>query len=269
VADPDAPVAAFSGLTANYQAAEQSKASRAQLMGLQSTLSMSLTRLFRSPQELAIELIPYALRMLSPDVKPVIVNTGPSGSKSAATASVRKASEKALVKKAVEAMAATGVRFERSKVEFDDVASRNGGWVFRMEPALDSLAAFDTLEGKKDDKVRYAVRSVLEMEWKKESARLDADARKRRGGNIEVEEAVEAKENVSAEALEALNQNAVKRDFFGRVVKQKFNAAGEVMQTAKQIRKDNEDARIWVSFHEGFSNAVRKPVTLDEFMRGL
>jgi chromosome transmission fidelity protein 18 len=27
--------------------------------------------------------------------------------------------------------------------------------------------------------------------------------------------------------------------------------------------------RIWVSFHEGFSNAVRKPVTLDDIMRGL
>jgi len=238
-------------------------------MGLQSTLSMSLARLFRSPQEIAIELIPYALRMLSPDVKPVIVNTGPTGSKSFATASVRKASEKSLVKKAVEAMAATGVRFERSKVEFDDAASRNGGWVFRMEPALDSLAAFDTLSIKKDDKVRYAVRSVLEMEWKKESARIDFDARKRRGGHIEGEVVEEAKEEVSVETLAAVNQNAVRRDFFGRVLKQKFDAAGQVMQTAKQIRKDNEDARIWVSFHEGFSNAVRKPVTIDEFMRGL
>ncbi|KAF2676879.1 hypothetical protein K458DRAFT_379203, partial [Lentithecium fluviatile CBS 122367] len=269
MADPDAETTAFSGPTANYQAAERLKASRAQLMGLQSTLSMSLTRLFRSPQELAIELIPYVLRMLSPDVKPVIVNTGPSGSKSAATASVRKASEKALVKKAVEAMAATGVRFERSKVEFDDVANRNGGWVWRMEPALDSLAAFDTLSGKKDDKVRYAVRSVLEMEWKKESTRLDAEARKRRGGHVEGEVVEEVKEEVSPEALAEENQRAVKRDFFGRVIKEKHDADGMVMQTAKQIQKSKEDARIWVSFHEGFSNAVRKPVTLDEFLRGL
>ncbi len=26
---------------------------------------------------------------------------------------------------------------------------------------------------------------------------------------------------------------------------------------------------VWVSFHEGFSNAVRKPITLDELLRGL
>jgi chromosome transmission fidelity protein 18 len=238
-------------------------------MGLQSSLSMSLTRMFRSPQEMAIELIPYVLRMLSPDVKPVVINTGPSGSKSAATASVRKSSEKALVKKAVEAMAATGVRFERSKVEFDDVANRNGGWIFRMEPALDSLAAFDTLLGKKDDKVRYAVRSVLELEWKKESAHMEAEARNRRGGRVAGDNIAEPKKEVNTKVLAEENQRAVKRDFFGRVVQEKLNAAGELPQTAKQILKDNEDARIWVSFHEGFSNAVRKPVTIDEFMRGL
>lgn len=238
-------------------------------MGLQSTLSLPLARLFRSPQELAVELIPYVLRMLSPDVKPVIINTGAAGSKSAATAAVRKASEKALVKKAVEAMAATGVRFERSKVEFDDVANRNGGWVFRMEPALDSLAAFETLSGKRDDKVRYAVRSVLEMEWKKESALMDADARKRRGGQVDGEGVQEAKEEVTAVSIEVVNQNAVRRDFFGRVMKETHNTAKAAKQSAKHVRTEGDDARIWVSFHEGFSNAVRKPVTLDEIMRGL
>jgi chromosome transmission fidelity protein 18 len=33
-------------------------------------------------------------------------------------------------------------------------------------------------------------------------------------------------------------------------------------------RKERE-GRVWVSFHEGFSNAVRKPVTLREIMSGL
>ena len=101
------------------------------------TLSLALTRLFRSPEEMVTELIPYTLRMLSPDVKPVIVNTGPAGSKSSAIAAVRKASEKALVKKAVEAMAATGIRFERSRIETEDAMNRSAGFVFRMEPPLD------------------------------------------------------------------------------------------------------------------------------------
>jgi chromosome transmission fidelity protein 18 len=266
-ADPDAQPLPFSGPGANFAAAEQHKATRSQLMNLQSSLSLPLTRSFRSPEEMATELIPYTLRMLSPDVKPVIVNTGPAGSKSNATAAVRKSSEKALVKKAVEAMAATGVRFERSRVEVEDIMNRSGGFVFRMEPPLDTLANFETLAGKKDDKVRYAVRSVLEMEWKKESARIDMENRKRRGGQEDEEVAVPEETDESiAQKLEDANKKAIKRDFFGRVIKEKPLLEGEVRKKTKQ---ESEDDRIWVSFHEGFSNAVRKPITIDELLRGL
>lgn len=236
-------------------------------MGLQSSLSLPLTRIFRSPEEMATELIPYTLRMLSPNVKPVIVNTGPSGSKSTATAAVRKSSEKALVKKAVEAMAATGVRFERSRVEIEDVMNRSGGFVFRMEPPLDTLASFETLSGKKEDKVRYAVRSVLEMEWKKESARIDMENRKRRGGQEDEEVVVPAeKDEDVARKLDEANKKAVKRDFFGRVIKEKPLLEGEVRKKTKQ---EGDEERIWVSFHEGYSNAVRKPITIDDLFRGL
>lgn len=223
--------------------------------------------MFRSPEEMATELIPYTLRMLSPDVKPVIVNTGPAGSKSSATAAVRKSSEKALVKKAVEAMAATGVRFDRSRIETEDAMNRSSGFVFRMEPPLDTLASFETLACKKDDKVRYAVRSVLEMEWKKESARIDMENRKRRGGQEHEEMVVpeETEEDVTKKLDEA-NKKAVKRDFFGRVIKEKPLVEGEVR---KKTEQEGDDDRIWISFHEGFSNAVRKPITIDELFRGL
>ncbi|KAF9729294.1 hypothetical protein PMIN04_009288 [Paraphaeosphaeria minitans] len=268
IADPDVETSAFSGPSANYMASEELKKNRAQLMALQSTLSLPLTRQFRSPEEMALELIPYVLRMLSPDVKPVIVNTGATGSKSVATASVRKASEKELVKKAVEAMAATGVRFERSRVELEDVANRTGGWVFRMEPPLDSLAAFETLAGKKDDKVRYAVRSVLETEWKKESVRMDAEAAKRRGGHIDTDDTVDAaKKEVDVEKAAKEYQKALKRDFFGRIIKDV--PGGEEGGTEKTVVKSHDEGRIWVSFHDGFSNAVRKSITIDELMRGL
>ncbi|PVI01882.1 hypothetical protein DM02DRAFT_613323 [Periconia macrospinosa] len=272
VADPDAQTSVFTGPSANYMATEQLKASRAALMGLQSSLSLPLTRLFRSPEELAIEFIPYVLRMLSPDVKPVIVNTGASGSKSAATASVRKASERELVRRAVQAMAATGVRFERSKVEFDDAANRNGGWVLRMEPPLDSLGGFDTLTGKKDEKVRYALRSVLETEWKKESVRIDNEAAKRRGGQADSAGTEIATESAEVEKAAQDSNKAVQKDFFGRIITPKSAPAGE-STTANRVNANakgsNDENRIWVGFHEGFSNAVRKPITLDELMRGL
>ncbi|RAR14120.1 chromosome transmission fidelity protein 18 [Stemphylium lycopersici] len=270
--DPDAQPAPFSGPGAGFAALEQTKASRAQLMALQTTLSLSLTRMFRSPEEMAMELIPYVLRMLSPDVKPVIVNTGASGSKSFATASVRKASEKELVKKAVEAMAATGVRFERSRIETEDIANRSAGFIWRMEPALDVLATFETLGGKKDEKARYAVRSVLEQEWRKESALRDHANRKRRGGQDENDDEPEAgkKDEMSTEEkIAEMNKKTVKRDFFGRVIEETDASRKEAKRKQDSGEMQGDVGRIWVSFHEGFSNAVRKPVTIDDIMRGL
>ena len=69
-----------------------------------------------------------------------------------------------------------------------------------------------------------------------------------------------------AQKLEDANKKAIKRDFFGRVIKEKPLREGEVRKKTKQ---ESEDDRIWVSFHEGFSNAVRKPITIDELLRGL
>jgi chromosome transmission fidelity protein 18 len=241
-------------------------------MALQMTLSLSLTRMFRSPEEMAMELIPYVLRMLSPDVKPVIVNTGTSGSKSFATASVRKASEKELVKKSVEAMAATGVRFEKSRIEAEDVANRSAGFVWRMEPGLDVLATFETLGSKKDEKVRYAVRSVLEQEWRKESALREHANRKRRGGQDEHDDEPDPgkkEEKSTEEKVAEANKKTVKRDFFGRVILETEKSRKEDKRKQDSGEMQGDVGRIWVSFHEGFSNAVRKPVTIDDIMRGL
>jgi chromosome transmission fidelity protein 18 len=139
-----------------------------------------------------------------------------------------------------------------------------------MEPPLDQLASFETLNAKKDEKVRYAVRSVLDAEWKKESARMDAEARKRRGGQLgaDVPLAVEDEKN-QARAVKPAGEE-VTRDFFGRVIKSRPPTEGKEPIEKKAINsKRGDEGRIWVSFNEGFSNAVRKPITLDDLMRGL
>ncbi|RMZ71856.1 chromosome transmission fidelity 18 [Pyrenophora seminiperda CCB06] len=284
--DPDAQLAPFSGPAANFAAMEQSKASRSQLMSLQTSLTLPLTRMFRSPSEMAQELLPYALRMLSPDVKPVLVNTGTasgSSSKSFATASVRKASEKELVRRAVDAMVATGVRFEKARVESEDLtsSSRSVGFVWRMEPALDELACFETLGKRGDDRVRYAVRSVLEQEWRKEVKLRELATRKRRGGrdggdddgdvDMMAEENRAGGGKTTEEKVAEANKKgrAVKRDFFGRVLQETDATRKEAKRKLDSGEMAGNVGRIWVSFHEGFSNAVRKPVTLDDVMRGL
>lgn len=242
--------------------------------------------MYRSSADISTELIPYLLRMLSPGVKPVIINTASAAdkSKSAPTASVRKASEKELVRRAVNAMSATGVRFEKSRVDFADPRQGNGGWVYRMEPPLDAFARFETMTATRassDEKMRYGVRQILDAELKREAARLEFEARKRWGGVVDdVADDVERMGVDDAAAAAAAAQAAakkvvVKKDFFGRVVVKEVPVvpAGEEgeaeLKRRRKKEEGKEEGRVWVSYHEGFSNAVRKPITLAELLGSL
>lgn len=58
----------------------------------------------------------------------------------------------------------------------------------------------------------------------------------------------------------------VKKDFFGRIIQAQPLAAvtGSAME-----KKAASQEKVWVTFHEGLNNAVRKPMTLREFLSGL
>jgi chromosome transmission fidelity protein 18 len=129
--ETDAP-APFSGPRADFEAAEALKATRAQLQSWHGTLSVELFRQFRSPEHLASDLVPYVARLLAPSVSPVLINSGARGEGGSSTASVRKESEKDMVRRAAGVMVASGVGFEKVRVE--DSESRHGGMVWRMEP---------------------------------------------------------------------------------------------------------------------------------------
>jgi chromosome transmission fidelity protein 18 len=284
-AEEDHPFMTMSG---PFIASEQTKANRAALEALRSSLSLPLLRVFRSPEALASELLPPILRMLSPDVQPVVINMGAAasgGNKHASTATVRKASERELVARSVNAMIATGVRFERTRIEDTSAMSRSGGFVFRMEPGLDSLARFETAGklGGADDRVRFGVRQVLDAEVRREEKRRAEADRKRRGGVVDDEEttADQEEEQISKEqAIKAAGKKAgLKRDFFGRIISTapEMEQPGHRRQGSEGARKrpkssgqssEKDSGRIWVSYHEGFSNAVRKPITLKELMAG-
>lgn len=130
----------FTGPRADYEATEAKKLNRAMLVELQDSLrdehhlfreqNATLLRSFRSPEDMATDLLPYLVRILSPDVKPVVV--GGSGD-SRGIASVRKEGEREMVKRAADVMASIGVTYQRGKLE-GDFGSRGTQWVYRMEP---------------------------------------------------------------------------------------------------------------------------------------
>lgn len=118
----------FSGPRADFAAFEAQKQNRAILSGFQSSFPAPMLRLFRSLDTVVTELVPSIVRMLSPDIKPVVVR----GSEQMAVASVRKESERALVRAAVRVMTGLGVTFEKARVE--DERGGHNGFIYRMEP---------------------------------------------------------------------------------------------------------------------------------------
>ncbi|PQE31376.1 Chromosome transmission fidelity 18 protein [Rutstroemia sp. NJR-2017a WRK4] len=269
----------FSGPRADFSAHEAEKENRAMIQGLQGTLDAKLLRSFRSVEDIAMDLLPYVVRMLTPDIKPIVV--GGSGEQKG-IASVRKESEKRMVKRAADVMFEMGVVFERGRLEDTGGASKWGAseWVYRMEPPLDTLITFLTAPALTPaTQVRYAVRQVLDQEYQKSILLRESAARQARyhaggdGGEDDYDTSLAGKKGKKTEIGE--EKDEVKRDFFGRVVLGR--ASGNTGQVGEETERGQERGKgkkkggkkVWVTFHEGFSNAVRKPITVAELMRGL
>jgi chromosome transmission fidelity protein 18 len=123
--------------------------------------------------------------------------------------------------------------------------------------------------------VRYAVRQVLDQELKKEKLLQSSALRNARGGpsskslDAEADDNKENESPVDKARLAGSKGSAVKRDFFGRpVVEERPQSAGGAAKEQAVKAQDKNEGRTWISFNEGFSNAVRKPITLKELMDG-
>lgn len=125
--------------------------------------------------------------------------------------------------------------------------------------------------------VRYAVRQVLDQALQKTIAAREAAARQARfkaGGTgddteFNQETLSDDKENSGQKKLSTI-PSVVKKDFFGRVIVEKVQPLHDTDGNGGQKRgKPAEERKVWVTFHEGLNNAVRKPLALEEFLRGL
>ena len=73
----------------------------------------------------------------------------------------------------------------------------------------------------------------------------------------------------AGEQRKADKATGVKRDFFGRIMKNTEKEEENVKGNGQRNGDGKGEARVWVSYHEGFSMAVKKPIGLAELMRGL
>ncbi|KAF3311517.1 hypothetical protein TWF173_008337 [Orbilia oligospora] len=272
----------FSGAKADFEMREAQKATMSTLSQLIGILPYNLIRGFKPVETVAYELAPFLIQIIQPKVNPVLVG----GKDGPGVASVRREVEKKMVGRAVEVLAECNVGFEKLRVEGDSMG-RGGGWVFRMEPPFDALSNYKTFtQDTPTMTTRFAVRQVLDQELRKftvlqqERIRQERFAAANPGVDIGLSASTRQKEK---EKEKELKKNAgggggsgVKRDFFGRIIAQDDGGDGEDgaggdsgRSKKRKVVGVGEGAKIWCSFREGFSNAVKKPITWDELMAGL
>jgi chromosome transmission fidelity protein 18 len=121
---------------------------------------------------------------------------------------------------------------------------------------------------------RYAVRQVLDQELKRTLIEREAIARQARfqaGNPLGHVEMLNTDKIMNAKKLaldgDAEDSTLIKRDFFGRIIEARPLA--EVTGNTQQAKKEGKERKVWVTYHEGLNNAVRKPMSLQEFMKGL
>jgi chromosome transmission fidelity protein 18 len=124
---------------------------------------------------------------------------------------------------------------------------------------------------------RYAVRQVLDQELYKTMTARENTARQARfkAGHVlgtPEDFPFDDKENKAKPGPKTKNAGPatrVKRDFFGRIIEARpmQDLDGNAVQGSRQKLVATQD-KVWVSYHEGLNNAVRKPISLEEFLRG-
>lgn len=136
---------------------------------------------------------------------------------------------------------------------------------------IDSLVVFSKIKGSTIEAsggtapVRYAVRQVLDQEYRKATTRKQSDAMS--ASRLGAKGPRDSDETAAAKAI---REGAVKRDFFGRLVEQPAPQPNDINSVDGWVDESSKAGRkVWVTFHEGFSNAVRKPISMGELMAGL
>ena len=125
--------------------------------------------------------------------------------------------------------------------------------------------------------IRYAVRQVLDQEYQKAMKLMANAARQMRfkEGNLLGEDTTYTfKTGYGDKPIKPVDVEdgplKIKKDFFGRVLSVSAGPLGETDGNAQKLPGGEEkENKVWVTYHEGFSNAVRKPITLEELLGGL
>jgi chromosome transmission fidelity protein 18 len=145
-----------------------------------------------------------------------------------------------------------------------------------MNSDIDALSTYETASSllTSQPPTRFAVRQVLDQELHRTLVIRETLARQARfrAGRVIGEGEQQPSSSLLQPSLSQKDVMAVvedglvvKKDFFGRIIQ--AQPLAEI--TSSALAKKASQEKVWVTFHEGLNNAVRKPMMLHEFLSGL
>ncbi|KAF7726258.1 hypothetical protein EC973_008968 [Apophysomyces ossiformis] len=185
------------------------------------------------------ELMPRLIGILSPELRPV-------------NKQLLKPEEKEVLSRLVDVMIEFGLNFVQEKTTADQFA-------YHLDPPIEQLLDYE--QGTNNCLPhRYVIRQLLSQEIETELLRRREETMDSRPST----ESSRTRMNASTQnnIMEKLMKvEATEKDFFGRPIVRK--GIDEVMQENEGAKRS---VRVSYRYHEGFSNAVRKPLLVRDFL---
>ncbi|KAI9143128.1 P-loop containing nucleoside triphosphate hydrolase protein [Paraphysoderma sedebokerense] len=197
-----------------------------------------ITRNRFTKDSLVLELLSYLARIVTPNIK-------------SANAQVMRPMEKQSLKNLVQILVSFRITLVQEKIG-------EGQYGFRIEPPIDKIISWATTIG--------GLRSILPSQYAvRQMIAHEVDTEMYRKNDPEAEKKTKKKAKKTLSTPVTASQKIIEKapvDFFGRPIP----AAPESLDSQGNAKPEKLKVRIWYKFNEGYSNAVRKPITIREFL---
>ncbi|XP_062607136.1 chromosome transmission fidelity protein 18 homolog [Saccostrea cucullata] len=200
-------------------------------------------RMFVSEADVVQEVLPPLLEIIQPSLRPV--NT-----------QLYSVKEKQDLAELIRIMIAYNMTYNQEKTP-------EGQYAYVLDPNMEEVARFQGM--KQHKQLTYAAKQLISREIGLERLRRnETPSISSKKTKAEAEKDFVPNHLQRLEAKPVINQEeAAERDFFGRVIKRKTH---EAKAEDKKEKKNVLNTDIWFHFTEGFSNAVRRNVRVQDFI---
>ncbi|KAK9477478.1 P-loop containing nucleoside triphosphate hydrolase protein [Lipomyces japonicus] len=222
----------------------------------------SLQRLLSQMDIVPTEFAPYLIKIINP----AITTTTPSTSSSSSAAAVN-SHERDMIHHAVEVLRQTDIKLYQQR-------AGSGVFVYRMDPPLEQIVTFADVDRDRAAAGKFMVRQLMAQELSRlhnsvntvtttTKRSLPSQQQNTTQNNNRKRQAVSANPG----GLQSAKSTSTMSAFFKPKPTPTLTVATPSSQTTQA--KSEHQHTVWIQFHEGFSNAVRKPISWSDFWRSI